>query len=437
MASATKKIKINGALYRLSSGVQVWTRRGKSQLVACVSHSDGRKERQFFEMGAEGVRQANSAVNQAATEVQTYGTAFGALSVPERQAIEVYRAYAAECIAQGVAPMSLLDVLSIGLKKAREVTSCVPTFAELLPDYLEHLKKISESKHFATRSFMLKRLARRWGERRVNSFTVDDVNEYLDSLKGRKGGDASPWTRKSHFSGIRAFLNFAEKRHLITQEMNPTREMDAVDTSSAQEPEVMTADELCGLLKWTAASKRWRVLLPTTVLGALCGIHAAERGRMRWSDIRPGGRDEIYLSRTITKTNAARMVPITPALAEWLDYFKAEGFPVGADEPMVPCPDGTNKAREDLLSTHIMVAREQGKLNIPRNALLHTAASALCVLLGRGQAADILGHSEGMLVKHYRRAMTPAEAEELQSITPRSLGLVKPAESAAHNGAAA
>ena len=125
MASATKKIKINGALYRLSSGVQVWTRRGKSQLVACVSHSDGRKERQFFEMGAEGVRQANSAVNQAATEVQTYGTAFGALSVPERQAIEVYRAYAAECIAQGVAPMSLLDVLSIGLKKAREVTSCV------------------------------------------------------------------------------------------------------------------------------------------------------------------------------------------------------------------------------------------------------------------------------------------------------------------------
>lgn len=236
MASATKKIKINGALYRLSSGVQVWTRRGKSQLVACVSHSDGRKERQFFEMSAEGVRQANSAVNQAATEMQTYGTAFGALSVPERQAIEVYRAYAAECIAQGVAPMSLLDVLSIGLKKAREVTSCVPTFAELLPDYLEHLKKISEAKHFATRSFILKRLARRWRARRVNSFTVDDVNEYLDSLKGRKGGDASPWTRKSHFSGIRAFLNFAEKRHLITQEMNPTREMDAVDTSSAQEP---------------------------------------------------------------------------------------------------------------------------------------------------------------------------------------------------------
>ena len=41
MASATKKIKINGALYRLSTGVQVWTRRGKSQLVARIPQSDG------------------------------------------------------------------------------------------------------------------------------------------------------------------------------------------------------------------------------------------------------------------------------------------------------------------------------------------------------------------------------------------------------------
>ena len=145
MASATKKIKINGALYRLSTGVQVWTRRGKSQLVARIPQSDGKIETQFFEMSAEGVRLANSAVNQAATEVQTYGTAFGSFSVPERQAIEVYRAYVAECISQGVAPMALLDVLSIGLKQARELTCSVLTFAELLPDYLDLLERLREA----------------------------------------------------------------------------------------------------------------------------------------------------------------------------------------------------------------------------------------------------------------------------------------------------
>ena len=49
----------------------------------------------------------------------------------------------------------------------------------------------------------------------------------------------------------------------------------------------------------------------------------------------------------------------------------------------------------------------------------------------------LLGHNERMLVKHYRRALTKEEAEELLNITPRSLGLEKkPTESAAHNDAA-
>lgn len=425
MASATKKIKINGALYRLNTGVQVWTRRGKSQLVARIPQSDGKIETQFFEMSAEGVRRANSAVNQAATEVQTYGTAFGALSVPERQAIEVYRAYSAECISQGVAPIALLDVLSIGLKQARELTCSVPTFAELLPDYLNHLKKNACAKHCSIRKIMLNKICRDWGARRVNSITEDDVNAYLDGLQGRKGKAPSPWTKKSYFNVIRAFFHYAEKRRMIKPELNPMRGVDAVDTSTDEEPAVLSADEVRELLKWTAASERWRVLLPTTVLGALCGIRAAERSRMKWSDIRPGGREEIYLSRIITKTNAARMIPISPALAEWLDYFKAAGFPVGSDEPMVPRPVGPGKTDYDLLSIHIAEARSRGNLNIPRNALRHTAASSLCVLLGRSQAADILGHSEHMLVKHYRRAMTKEEAEELLNITPRSLGLLE------------
>jgi len=104
------------AMYRLSTGVQVWTRRGKSQLVVRIPQSDGRMETPFFEMSPEGVRLANRAVNQAATKVQTYGTAFGALSVAERQGVECYRAYVSECIEQGVPPIALLDVLAIGLK---------------------------------------------------------------------------------------------------------------------------------------------------------------------------------------------------------------------------------------------------------------------------------------------------------------------------------
>lgn len=89
----------------------------------------------------------------------------------------------------------------------------------------------------------------------------------------------------------------------------------------------MTVDELRSYLKRTATSERWRVLLPTTVWGALCGIRAAVRGRMKWSDIRPGGRDEIFLSPTITKTNAARLFPITLRLPSGWIISRQRAFP--------------------------------------------------------------------------------------------------------------
>ena len=50
-------------------------------------------------------------------------------------------------------------------------------------------------------------------------------------------------------------------------------------------------------------------------------------------------------------------------------------------------------------------------------------ASNLSVVLGKNAAADILGHDVRMLMKHYRRAMSVSEAEELLCVTPLSLGL--------------
>ena len=171
---------------------------------------------------------ANNAVNQAASEVQTYGTAFGSLSALERHAVEVYRAYVKECIGQGVGAMPLQDVLDFGLKKAREVTSCVPTFGEVVPKYMEYLKKNASAKHCEIRGIMLRKICRTWGNKRLNLFTEEDVNAYLAGLQGRHGGEPSPWTRKSYFSVIRAFFLFAVKRRVITAEMNPMRNVEAI-----------------------------------------------------------------------------------------------------------------------------------------------------------------------------------------------------------------
>lgn len=99
-------------------------------------------------------------------------------------------------------------------------------------------------------------------------------------------------------------------------------------------------------------------------------------------------------------------------------------------------PPGRKRFVAQRQEAFIGMARKHG-LKMPKNVLRHTAASNLSVTQGRCATSDMLGHNERMLVKHYRRAMTREEAEELLNITPRSLGLVKPMEGTAQDGAAA
>lgn len=248
------------------------------------------------------------------------------------------------------------------------------------------------------------------------------MRRFFSSLSGRDGGEPSKYTLAGYFTLIRAVFKFAAKRRFIKPEMDPTFSMERYDTGTTDEPEVLTLADALALLKWTAGSATWRDLLPTVVLGLLCGIRAAERSRIKWSDSRPGGRDEIYLSRAITKTNTARVLPISPALAEWLDYFRRTGFSMEPDEHVVPTRGTGHFSRYNRL-TNFAVAVHQAGLRMPKNALRHTAASNLCVVLGRSRAADILGHSEKMLVRHHRRAMLPEDAEKMLGITPSQLGL--------------
>ena len=46
------------------------------------------------------------------------------------------------------------------------------------------------------------------------------------------------------------------------------------------------------------------------------------------------------------------------------------------------------------------------------------AASFMAESQGYTETANQLGHDIGMLLKHYRRAITKTEAEEFYSITP-------------------
>ena len=415
-------VKIDGKLYNLNPGVQIWTRRGKEKLMVRVTLADGRVQSKTYDISVEGIHAANAQAGQAVAETVTYGAAFGALSVAERQAIEFYRQYEKECIAQGMMPYGVLNVIWYGIEKAKSATCGAPLFSEVMEEYIAYVGSRSSEHHHHRQQRMGMRMSEFWKNKRINDFKESDVHAFMKTVRGRKGAKPAPWTLAANLNLVKGLFNYAVKHRIIKSDDNPTSVIDAIDTNTTAEPEVMPCEDVKRMLVWCAQSESWHDLLPSVVLGVLCGIRAIERARMRWSDICPGGRDEIYLSRLITKTNNARLIPVSPALSAWLDYFARIGAPLGSDEFIVKASVDTEKSREDRQGAFVRSARKAG-FKIPRNAFRHTAASNLSVTMGKSAASDMLGHSERMLVKHYRRAMTVAEAEDMLGITPQSLGL--------------
>ena len=415
-------VKIDGKLHSLNPGVQIWKRRGVDKLVVRVFLANGSTQTKSYPITPEGVKQANEQAKLNSKEIASYGADFGALSVMERQAIEFYRQYEKECIGMGIQPCGVLNVLWKGIEWAKAATCGAPLFPEVMEEYLKYVESHSGEKHIIRQRGLAKHMCKYWKKKRINDFQESDVHAYLKTIKGRKGAKPASWTLAANFNLIRALFAYAAKHRIIKPDMNPTLAMDCIDTGTTAEPEVMTCEEVKRMLVWCAQSESWQDMLPAIVLGVFCGVRNAERCRMRWSDFRPGGRDEIYLSRLITKTNNARVIPISPALSAWLDYFTKLGFPIGSDKFIIKTEVDTEKCREDRQGAFIRSARKAG-IEIPKNGLRHTAASNLSVTLGKSAAADILGHSERMLIRHYRRAMTVADAEDLLSITPQSLGL--------------
>lgn len=415
-------VKINGKLYKLNPGVQIWKRHGVDKLIVRDFLANGGSQTKSFPVTPDGVKDANAHAKQSEKEVKTYGADFGAMTVTERQAIEFYRQYEKECIAKGVAPYGVLNVIWHGIEIAKDATCGAPLFPEVMEEYLSYVETRSGEKHITRQRLLGKRMSEFWKNKRINDFKESDVRAYMKTIKGRGGAKPAAWTLAAHLNMVKGLFTYAVKHRIIKSDYNPTTVIDAIDTNTTAEPEVMQCAEVKRLLLWCAESDEWRDLLPSVVLGVLCGIRAAERTRLRWSDIRPGGRDEIYLSRAITKTNNARLIPLSPAMSAWLDYFARQGAPLGSDELVVKAAEDTEKSREDRQGAFVRSARKAG-FKIPKNAFRHTAASNLSVTLGKSAAAEMLGHSERMLVKHYRRAMTVAEAEELLGITPQSLGL--------------
>lgn len=196
---------------------------------------------------------------------------------------------------------------------------------------------------------------------------------------------------------IHKALNESGKKTLSTLEMRTTRIKAAINYKPKHRKqtniEIMTDEQIKLMFEaCTLDQERWAVGL-MIYAGIRPSVGDSEITRLDWEDV---GKDHIFISREVSKTNSERIIPITPALARAIKGHPKSGTVIPAYW----------KVRVDRLRKAAGIA---GKQDITR----HTFASHFLAWKGEHETKEAMGHSQNsrVLFENYRKAVTKEAGE--------------------------
>ena len=163
--------------------------------------------------------------------------------------------------------------------------------------------------------------------------------------------------------------------------------------------------ELSGLLQTASEQPKFKELLPVIALCGLAGLRLQEAARLTWVDVfHVAGHVEISAAKS--KTRARRLVTTCPALAQWLEPYRAcEGRLWPESLPVF------HRAFNALL--------ERLEIPVRRNGLRHGFVSYhLALYANENLTAAEAGNSPAMIHGNYKGLATKKEAEKWFAVAP-------------------
>jgi integrase len=289
---------------------------------------------------------------------------------------------------------SLGDAIEFYLAHLRATQKHI-TFKALMDEYLESRKRLGRTEnHRKDMRLRLKRVAETFGERPVRGITMNELEDWLHSLK------LKPKTVNNFRSRLNVLLNYGVKRGYL--ENNPAADIEKI-TDIGEPVGIFTPEAIETLL--AAANGHLRAAL---VLQAFCGLRVSETLRLHWENVRLERRHVLVPARK-SKTAQRRLVTISHNLAEWL----------------VPYLDRSPDAKVWPEAYHhyfIAIAKLSSKTGVRwvPNGLRHSFAS---YHLAKHNNANLLalqlGHTTTELIfSNYSEVVTPEEAERYWQIRP-------------------
>lgn len=327
--SKTKFYEIEGQRVYLPKGISAETwRRGVQKLIV-TSTEHGKPKRLSFPWTLAGLEEAKALNDTYKKEVRKYGADFGNITEDEKRALDLWRQYTKEAMANGFAYASAYEIVQAGLE-GRKTTS--PTFEALAQFYFdkELMRKTDGelTEHTETvRQRLFNIICPYFGNKPSHTISENDVLNFLDGLKGQNGGKASLVTRTQYLNLLKSVFKFAVEQGNITKEFNPVANLKPAKKRKDAEPEILTVDEVKRIFSFVKNTPKYHSFIPVLAVGFFCGARVEERAKLTYGDIYIGGRNEIYISAAVAKNGIARFIYPAACVKAWMDFAKAHVSP--------------------------------------------------------------------------------------------------------------
>ncbi len=254
------------------------------------------------------------------------------------------------------------------------------------------------SKYAYNLEIQLRRFADAFPGSAVCDLTKGLIDQFFGGL-----GEFTAKTRNHHRGAVRHFLQWCvRKDHLA-----PTHRLGEADglrpeKANTAEVEFYTPKEFRSLL--SAADDTERALI---AIGGLAGLRTAELLRLDWSDVwRVPGHIEITSGKS--KTRQRRLVEIVPALAAWLEPFRA-----CTSGPIWPGHEIVFQNHFRGICAGLRLARKANGLRQHAFCTYHFGAHG-----NKNLTAQQAGNSPAMIHSNYKGLATKAEAEKWFAVAP-------------------
>jgi integrase len=224
--------------------------------------------------------------------------------------------------------------------------------------------------------------------------------EHLAAFIGARGNLSSK--SRNHFRAtLRMFLGWCARNDILARN-HRLFEADSLQKEPMDEAPIdfYRPDELRALLENCDDDMR-----PVIAVQALAGLRLQEALRLDWREVF-GIEGHIEVTTAKSKTRARRLVPICPALAEWLQaYRNKEG--------------NVTSQTLDAYTWKLIQLRKRLKIPSRKNGLRHGFVTFHYALHGNENlTAQAAGHSPSLLHRHYRGLSTKSEGEKWFAVKP-------------------